>query len=43
LAGGQAGKDKTTAKQRGKNLKTMVAAWRADIGDPNLPVILCSC
>jgi hypothetical protein len=38
--GGQDGKDKKTAKQWGKNFKTMVTAWRADVGDPKLPVIL---
>src|SRR5262245_29347061 len=37
---GQDGKDKKTAKQWGKNFKTMVTAWRADVGDPKLPVIL---
>jgi hypothetical protein len=38
--GGHDGKDKKSAKQWGKNFKTMVAAWRADVGDPQLPVIL---
>src|SRR5262245_30689360 len=37
---GQDGEDKKTAKQWGKNFKTMVTAWRADVGDPKLPVIL---
>jgi hypothetical protein len=38
--GGQDGKDKKTAKQWEKNFKKMVTSWRADIGNPNLPVIL---
>jgi len=38
--GGQDGKDKKTAKHWGENFKMMVSAWRADIGDPKLPVIL---
>ena len=36
----QDGKDKKTAKHWGENFKMMVSAWRADIGDPKLPVIL---
>jgi hypothetical protein len=38
--GGQDGKDKKTAKHWGENFKTMVKAWRADVGDAKLPVIL---
>ena len=38
--GGQDGKEKKTAKHWGENFKRMVTAWRADMGDPNLPVIL---
>jgi hypothetical protein len=38
--GGQDGKDKTLAGQWGENFKTMVRAWRADMGDPQLPFIL---
>ena len=38
--GGQDGKDKTTAESWGENFKKMVSAWRADMGEPNLPVIM---
>jgi Carbohydrate esterase, sialic acid-specific acetylesterase len=38
--GGQDGKDKKTAKHWGENFKRMVTAWRADMGNPKLPVIL---
>jgi hypothetical protein len=38
--GGSDGKDKETAKQWGKNFKKMVTAWRADMENPNLPVIM---
>jgi Carbohydrate esterase, sialic acid-specific acetylesterase len=38
--GGGNGKDQEAAENWGKNFKTMVEAWRADIGDPDLPVIL---
>lgn len=38
--GGQDGKEKTNAMRWGQNFKKIVAAWRADMGDPNLPVIL---
>lgn len=38
--GGQDGKDKEMAAHWGENFKTMVTAWRADLGDPNLPFIL---
>jgi hypothetical protein len=38
--GGQDGLDKKTAENWGENFKKMVTAWRTDIGDPNLPVIM---
>jgi carbohydrate esterase-like sialic acid-specific acetylesterase len=38
--GGQDGKDKKTAKHWGENFEKMVTAWRSDMGNPNLPVIL---
>jgi hypothetical protein len=38
--GGQDGKDKAAAEKWGKNFKKMVEAWRTDIGDPDLPVIM---
>ena len=38
--GGQDGKNKKTAKHWRENFKRMVTAWRADVGDPKLPVIL---
>ena len=38
--GGGDGKDKKAAENWGKNFKKMVKAWRADIGDPALPVII---
>jgi hypothetical protein len=40
LAGGPGPQGQETAKQWGKNFKKMVTAWRADVGDPKLPVIL---
>ena len=38
--GGRDGKDKEAAENWGKNFKKMVKAWRAEIGDPDLPVII---
>ena len=38
--GGEDGKDKKTAESWAQNFKKMVTAWRTDIGDPNLPVIM---
>jgi hypothetical protein len=38
--GGGDGKDKKRAESWGENFKRMVMAWRTDIGDPKLPVIL---
>jgi hypothetical protein len=38
--GGQDGKSKELAEHWGENFKRMVAAWRADMGDANLPFIL---
>jgi hypothetical protein len=38
--GGEDGKDKEAAKSWAKNFKRMVKAWRTDLGDPNLPVIM---
>jgi hypothetical protein len=38
--GGEDGKKKKAAKHWGKNFERMVTAWRTDLGDPNLPVIL---
>ena len=38
--GGQDGKSKELAERWGENFKTMVTAWRSDMGDPNLPFIL---
>jgi Carbohydrate esterase, sialic acid-specific acetylesterase len=40
LAGRARRQGQKTAKQWGENFKRMVTAWRADIGDPKLPVIL---
>ena len=33
-------KDKKVAQSWGENFKRMVTAWRSDMGEPNLPVIL---
>jgi Carbohydrate esterase, sialic acid-specific acetylesterase len=38
--GGEDGKDKEAAENWAKNFKKMVKAWRMDIGDENLPVIM---
>jgi carbohydrate esterase-like sialic acid-specific acetylesterase len=38
--GGEDAKDKKAAKHWGKNFERMITAWRADMGDQNLPVIL---
>jgi hypothetical protein len=38
--GGEDGRDKKTAESWAENFKRMVTAWRIDIGDPNLPVIM---
>ena len=38
--GGEDGKNQEAAENWGKNFKKMVKAWRRDIGDPNLPVIM---
>jgi Carbohydrate esterase, sialic acid-specific acetylesterase len=38
--GGRDGKTKESAEQWGQNFKTMVTAWRRDLGNPKLPVIL---
>ena len=38
--GGQDGRDKKAAESWAQNFKKMVTAWRTDIGDPNLPVIM---
>jgi hypothetical protein len=38
--GGADGKKKKAAESWAENFKKMVTAWRADIGDPNLPVIM---
>jgi hypothetical protein len=38
--GGADGKDKKAAESWGENFKNMVTAWRTNIGNPNLPVIM---
>jgi hypothetical protein len=38
--GGGDGKDKEAADSWAENFKKMVTAWRADLGDPNLQVIM---
>lgn len=38
--GGTDGRDKKTAKRWGENFKKMITAWRTDMGNPNLPVIM---
>ena len=38
--GGGDGKDEKRAESWGENFERMVSAWRTDIGDPKLPVIL---
>ena len=38
--GGGDGKDEKRAESWGENFERMVTAWRTDIGDPKLPVIL---
>ncbi len=38
--GGRDGKDTSGAESWAENFKTMVTAWRAEMGNPNLPVIM---
>lgn len=38
--GGRDGKDKQAAERWAEEFKTMVEAWRADLGNPTLPVIM---
>jgi carbohydrate esterase-like sialic acid-specific acetylesterase len=38
--GGQDGKNQDEARHWGENFKNMITAWRRDLGDPNLPVIM---